>query len=204
MGLNHMVAVQNITDCFLSLPCSEAVGTVESAVNIIAAIAGGICAVVGIRYISVLKKKRLSAIFSFWIQLRVRIEELQRALRADNSIINGLYSNEVRTAWNNKGSLASDEVVGRFYDNAQETLQFIKNVSDQIPANEKWLNAYMEFIGFLIDMSQYDIRDYLSNFKFVKSETLDHRQEYCDKICSIMDILLKEINCKQTDVASKL
>lgn len=199
-----MLAVQNMIDCFLSLPCSDAVGTIESAVNIIVAIAGEICAVGGIRYLSTLKKKRLSAIFSFWIQLRVRIEELRRALCADNSIINGLYSNEVRTGWNNRGSSASDEPVKQFYDNAHETLQFIKNVSDQIPANENWLNAYMEFISFLIDISQYDIRNYLSSFKFTESETLDDRQEYCDKICDIMDTLLVEIDCKQTDVAGKL
>lgn len=199
-----MVAVQNMIDCFLALPCNDAVGTIESAVNIFVAIAGGICAVSGIRYISALKKKRLSATFSFWIQLRVRIEELRQALCADNSIINGLYSNDVRTHWNNKGSLASDEVVDRFYNNAQETLQFIKNVSDQIPANEKWLNAYTEFISFLIDVSQYDIRNYTSSFKFINTETLEHRQKYCKKICDIMDILLDEIKRKQTVVASKL
>lgn len=199
-----MLSVQNMIDCFLALPVNDAVGTIESSVNIIVAIAGGVCAVSGIRFISALKKKRLSATFSFWIQLRVRIEELQRALYADNSIINGLYSNEVRTQWNNRGSFASDEVVERFYNNAQETLQFIKNVSDQIPANEKWLGAYSEFISFLIDISQYDIRNYSSNFKFTSSETLDHRKEYCKKICDNMDILLLEIKCKQTDVASKL
>ncbi len=188
-----MVVVQNMIDCFLSLPFNDAVGTIESGVNIIVAIAGGICAVSGIRYISVLKKKRLSVTFSFWIQLRVRIEELRRALYADNSIINGLYSNEVRTQWNARGSSASDEVVKRFYDNAQETLQFIKNVSDQIPANEKWLKAYIEFISFLIDVSQYDIRNFSSNFKFTNSETLDHRQNYCKEICGFMDILLMRI-----------
>lgn len=199
-----MLAVQNIIDCFLSLSCPDAVEMIESMVNIIIAILGGICAVSGIRYISTLKKKRISSIFSFWIQLRVRIEELRRALYADNSIINGLYSNEVRTDWNKRGSLASDDAVKRFYDNAQETLKFIKNVSDQIPANEKWLNSYIEFIDFLIDISQYDIRDYSSSFKFNNSETLNDRQKYCDSICNIMDILLEEINCKQADVAEKL
>lgn len=199
-----MLVVQNIIDCFSFLVCSDAIETVESVINIIVSITGGICAVSGIRYILALRKKRLSAIFSFWIQLRVRIEELQRALSVDNSIINGLYSEEVRHNWNNRGSLASDTAVKRFYDNAQETLKFIKNISDQIPANEKWLDSYIEFIHFLIDISQYDIRNYSSDFKFVDSETLNHREEYCNNICNIMDMLLREIDCKQTDVAAKL
>lgn len=219
MGLEHMVAVHTIIDCFfslpcmvavhtmidcfLSLPCNDAVGVIESGVNIIVAIAGGICAVSGIGYISVLKKKQISATFSFWIQLRVRIEELRRALYADNSIINGLYSDEVRTLWNARGSLASDEVVKRFYNNTQETLQFIKNVSDQIPANKKWLDAYIEFISFLIDVAQYDIRNFSSSFKFTNSETLDHRQKYCKKICGFMDELLTEIDEQQTRAAKK-
>lgn len=199
-----MVAVQNMLNCFLSLSCLDTLDAIESAVNILGTIAGGICAVSGIRYISILRKKRLSATFSFWIQLRVRIEELRRTLSNDNSIINGLYSHEVRTAWNNRGSLANDEDVERFYNNAQETLQFIKNVSDQIPANKEWLSAYMNFIDFLIDISQYDIRNYSADFKFTNSETLEHRQEYCTKICNIMDTILKEIKCKQNEVASKL
>lgn len=82
-----MLSVQNMIDCFLALPVNDAVGTIESSVNIIVAIAGGVCAVSGIRFISALKKKRLSATFSFWIQLRVRIEELQRALYADNKLM---------------------------------------------------------------------------------------------------------------------
>ena len=137
-----MLIVQNLLDC-----CSVSAGigildVIGTVINILAAILGGFCAVKGLRYLEVLRKKRTSAAFSFWIQLRVRIEELRSALVSDNSIVNGLYSDKTRTEWSNTGICASDIVVERFYGDAQETLQFVKNVSDQIPINKEWLNAY--------------------------------------------------------------
>ena len=100
--------------------CSSAnvLSTVESIENIIVAVIGGVCAVKGIRYIVALRKKRLYGTFSFCIQLRVSIEELYQELQTTPSVINGLYSGEVRILWDRCGTPATDKAVERFYANS--------------------------------------------------------------------------------------
>lgn len=195
-----MITVHTICSC----SDLNILNAVESVVNIIVAIIGGACAVKGICYIGALRKKRLSGTFSFWIQLRVRIEELHQALLANHSIINGLYSNDTRMQWEQSGAPTTDKAVERFYANAQETLYFIKNVSDQIPADDTWLKEYMKFVGFLIDIIQYDIRDSDCNFKFHDGEKLEQRKQYVEDICETMSQLLKTIEKQQNLVASRI
>lgn len=182
----------------------DILNAIESVVNILAALLGGFCAVKGIRYISALKKKRLAATFSFWVQLWIRIEELQQILAANFSVINGMYSSDVRWDWNPTGTSSNDEAVAHFYECAQETLEFLKNVSDQIPASNSWLEKYMDFVKFLIDVTQYDIRDYNTNFKFFGTETLTDRNQYVQNALTTMNTLLDTIKKQQKEVASRL
>lgn len=198
-----MLTVQNAVECCSSLVGIDTLSVIETAVNIIATALGGFCALKGVQFLTILKKKRITAMFSFWIQLRVRVEELKNALISDNSILNGLYSADVRLNWGNTSIGASDEAVKRFYDNVQESLQFIKNTSDQIPVNKKWLQSYIKLVDFLLDVTRYDIRDLNSYFMFSGSETINDRNKYCEGVCNNMSNLLKDIVCEQEKTANK-
>ena len=199
-----MFIVQNIITSFAASSFQDVLGSIETIVNMVFSAIGGFCAFMGISYLASLKKQRNSAIFSFWLQLRVRIEELHLALHSDHSIINGLYSHETRIQWSNEGHMATDEIVTDFHGNVRETLQFIKSISDQIPANKSWLDAYSNFIKFLIDIIQYDIRNQADRFKFTGTETLADRDKYCEDICKTMDTLLTVIREEQEKIARKL
>lgn len=173
--------------------------------GIIAAIIGGICALKGIGYLETLKKKKAAATFSFWSQLSVRLCELKAALYYDKRILNGLYSEDIRETWVDTTG-ASPTVVNKFYQNAHETLFFIKSTPDQMPAYKNWMEDYKGLISFLVDVIQYDVRDLGSGFKFTNDseEEFIYPVDYCNSICTIIDNLLNGMKSEQDEAAERV
>ena len=157
----------------------------------------------GIGYLETLKEKKAAATFSFWSQLTVRLCELKTALYYDIRILNGLYSENIRKLWANTSGAPSN-IVNKFYQDAHETLLFIKSASDQMPAYKNWMEDYKELIAFLVDVIQYDIRDLGRGFKFTTEENCIDPIDYRDSICQTIDNLLNGMKSEQDDAADKV
>lgn len=193
--MNSGETIRCIYNLFIALS-----NDMKNIVEIVVAIIGGICALKGISYLQTLKEKRVAAIYSFWSQLSVRISELYSFLDSNHSVINGLYSENVRMSWSGDNSIVSDDSVNKFYQNAIETLAFIKNVPDQMPAYPNWMSDYQSFIKFLITVLQYDITDLEKNYLYNDNTiSIEDRDKYCNNICNVMDRLLTGMQHEQEE-----
>ena len=93
----------------------------------------GVGAFKGLCYLKTYKEKRATATFTFWVQLRVRMIEIKSWLESDYSLINCLYDKNIRSTWESESG-TEDDRIDLFKKLVQETLDFIKSASDQMPA----------------------------------------------------------------------
>lgn len=207
-----MLCVQNIfstvqetpstLQCFFSTILDFLEGCYDWA-GIIAAIIGGICALKGIGYLDSLREKKASATFSFEAQLYAHLYELRLMLGQDEKLLTGLYSETSRNEWKDK-SAASDTNLMQFYTCAENTFNFIKAASDQMPVYKNWVTDYTKLIQFLVDVLHYDIRNMKENFKYREMCSMDARTDYWKSICTLLDTLLTEIRNDQSKIADEI
>ena len=207
-----MLCVQNISCAAQDVPStlqrffSALPSLLEGGNNlagIIAAIIGGFCALKGIGYLESLREKKASATFSFEAQLYAHLYELRFMLGQDEQLLTGLYSDIARKEWKNK-SAASDESLKQFYTCAENTFNFIKAASDQMPVYKNWVTDYTELIQFLVDVLHYDIRNIKGNFKYHETCDMETRTKYWNSICTLLDTLLTKIRNDQMEIANEI
>ena len=183
-GLIHMINGQDII-----IDLSAILEQVNNLAGIIAALIGGACALKGIGYLELLRQKKAVATFSFESQLYARLYELKIIINSNERMFTNLYSEIAREEWGDKRG-ASEKELKKLYDCVSETLKFIKDASDQMPAYENWGDDYTEMIQFLVDMLHFDIRDNKTGFKYIERCGMDKRTEYWKDICALLDRLL--------------
>lgn len=171
--------------------------------GIIASIIGGICALKGIGYLESLREKKVGATFCFEAQLYARLYEIRFMLGQDEKLLTGLYSEIARKEWKNK-SAAPDENLKKFYICAENTLSFIKDAADQMPAYKNWVTDYRRLINFLVEVIHFDIRDTKNNFKYNAMCKMEERTAYWKSICSLLDTLLNGIKDDQAKIANEI
>lgn len=211
-GINHMLYVQNISNTVQEIPITlqgilGALPTYLEGGNnlagILAAIIGGFCALKGIGYLESLRKKKVSATFSFEAQLYAHLYELKFMLDQDETLLTGLYSNTARSEWGNKNA-ASEEKLNQFYTCAKNTFKFIKAAPDQMPVYKNWVTDYTKLIQFLVDILHYDIRNTMGNFKYQDKCPMEIRTNYWKSFCSLLNTLLVEIRNDQIKIAGEI
>ncbi len=163
----------------------------------------GVGAFRGLSYLKSYKEKRDAATFTFWLQLRVRMMEIKSWLESEYSLVNCLYDQDIRSTW--EGESGSDNKrIEIFKKLVQETLEFIKSSSDQIPAYIGWTDDYNKFIAFLTDVILFDISNGDNYFKFVGSCSIIERNKYIEEICTTIDRICNKIVLKQQDIENDL
>lgn len=171
--------------------------------ELVATVIGGFCALKGISYIDSLRKKKMLSTFSFESQLFARIYEIYTLISGDDRFFTNLYSNEAYKEWNDKSGVTKEEL-DSLYNNAKETLEFIKNTPDQLPAYASWGNDYRELIKNLVDILHYDIRSSQKGFKFTASCPMDDRKKYCDSFLKLLERMMDGISFDQNATANGL
>ena len=182
----------------------DIISGIESSVNIIFMLITGVCAIIGILLISKFKEKAIEATFSFWTQLRIRLLRIENRLKNNNGLVNNLYSNDVKSAWSDTGISPSTEDVIDFYNMVEETLHFMENAEDQMPAYRGWVDDYNCVVSFFEDMICYDIRDTVKKFKYNGNESLNERDKLCEEKCKVMKSLIDGILDKQREAEKKI
>lgn len=177
---------------------------VKNLAETLISIIGGVCAISGILWLKDLKNKQNTAIFGFWSQLVVKLKILKKRLESDYSLINNLYPVESQEVWTNIAAPPNRSDIEMFMDLAQETLTFIKDAEDQMPAYRGWTNDYAALIDFLDDVLYYDISLPTDKFKFLGKLPVSERNTYVSSICSLLSRLIEEIEKTQKQVEKKL
>lgn len=175
---------------------------IEIYANIFSSILTGVVAILGLGYLKPLKDKTLSATFTFWSQLSVRLMVVQKWMKLDPSVLNNMYSPEARMGLT---ALTSDEDRIKGFKNAiQSTIDYIESAEDQMPAYRGWSGDYTKLISYLGDMLVYDVCDSEHYFKFSTHATDEDRNEYCKEICETIDKICTEIEKRQKKVEKRI
>lgn len=177
--------------------------TVKEYIDLVATIIGGICALKGIGYIESLRRKRALSTFTFGTQLYARIYEMFKLVSGNELLFTNLFSDVAYKEWADKRS-ASKEELNYLYDSAKETLEFIKNAPDQMPAYPNWVKDYRLLIQTLVDIVHYDIRSAQKGFKFTISCTMEERKKYSETFSKLLEDMLFGLEADQNEKTDEL
>lgn len=179
------------------------IGNLKDISYIILNLALGVGAFKGLGYLKTYREKRNAATFTFWVQLRVRMMEIKSWLATDYSLIDYLYDEKIRGTWESESTADIQRIIC-FKKIVEESIQFIKTSSDQIPAYVGWTDDYNKFIAFLNDLIQFDISDGDNYFKYEEESNISDRNQYVIDICEIIDRMCQEIVIKQKSIENEL
>ena len=202
--MEFLTSICNIIKCMVDCLVSSS-EILKNIADILALVIGGVFAIKGFNYIKSLREKKATAIFGFWNHLAVKLIMIKNRLGCDESLINNLYSSDIRNSWQNNAAPPDDERVKEFLDVAKETLELIKSETDQLPAYKGWTNDYLKIIEFLDDVIYYDISNPTINFKFDKLPVdVLERNTYCTAICNTIENVINGIKKAQEDAEKHL
>ena len=163
----------------------------------------GVGAIKGLGYLKTFKDKRNAAVFTYWIQLRVRMMEIKSWLENDNNLINYLFNDETRKNWEDE-SADFEARIKIFKGIIEETSQFVKKTPDQIPAYVGWTDDYNKFTSFLCDVIQFDICNGGDYYKYEGIKSIRDRNDYCKNVCIVINRMCKGIEDKQIKIENEL
>lgn len=184
-------------------PYMDVLAVTDSVVGILVNILVIIGGILGFSYIKKLREKQKDSIFSYLTKLSVRINFIYQILinNRDDIVERFINISNRRLPSADKVQLTYN-VIEILSQNASETLKFLMNEDDQIPAQKGWTNCLNSFISFLIDCEQ------LKNLTFFKWKNKDEFQEEIDKYFNshirCMIIMLNMISDCQIDLETKI
>ena len=182
---------------------SEVLKSIDTFVNIIVSIvviAGGI---LGFNYIRKLREKQVDSTFSYLTRLSIRLKYFRELLVTYKDEIMDRFSPE-----DCRREISADRIgfvtdaIKYLSENAKETLKFLRDEDNQIPAQKGWINRFNLFVEFLIDCEQLDQVTY---FKWIDRDNLEEKKnQYYDKILNNIDELLKMVYNRQIELESEI
>lgn len=163
----------------------------------------GVSIIKGVGYLKDFKEKTNAATFTFWTQLRMKLFVLMKWLEEDNSLVNNLYSPSSKDTWESDLSQSSNRIQ-EFQDKVKNLIHYIETTSDQMPAYNGWIADYNFIFHFLSDIIQYDICNAQEFFKYNDERSIQHRTEYCNKVCKAMKRMCEGIETRQQKVEKEI
>lgn len=95
-----------------------------------------------------------------------------------------------------------DSVIDQFAANAKETLDFLMNSDNQMPACYDWIDMYNVFVGFLVDCQNISQKQY---YKWLADDEYQSRQEeYYNRHISNIEKMMEAITSSQKDLGGKI
>lgn len=173
--------------------------TTSILVNIIVIVGG----ILGFKYVKKLREKQMDSIFSYQTRLNVRLRYFHEVLvtyRVD--IIEYFFPEADRreTSADRIGLVRS--TVKHLAEYARDTMKFLRDENNQMPAKKGWSKQLNAFIKFLIDCEQLDQPGY---FKWLKDENgIIKSQQYYKNVSENIDRLLQMIEDCQEEVEGEI
>ena len=169
---------------------------VDILVSIVVA-AGGIW---GYRYIRNLREKQREATFSYLMRLNVRLKYFHDTLASyPDEIMERFLPRNKRRGSSTDNTVLVEDMIKRLAKNAGETLEFLRNENNQMPAQRGWIEKFNRFVEFLLDFEQIGEEGY---FKWVDDGEWEN--SYYSEITKIIDELLKMALDRQVKLEKKM
>ena len=112
---------------------------IRDRVNIVVT-AGGVW---GYRYIRNLREKQREATFSYLMRLNVRLKYFYDTLVAyQDEIMERFRPRSKRRGSSVENTIFVEDVINRLAENARETLEFLRNENNQLPAQRGWIKKF--------------------------------------------------------------
>ena len=166
--------------------------------NLILAVVG----VIGISYIKKMKEKRYASTFSFCARLKIRLHIMKTIMDEHKDFI----LDQLIPVGNRKKIDISLESIkqnakNQMCETAKDTIEFLKNSEDQMPASEGWTDKCSTLFEFLEDYSRLS-----DNFEHLEWEGnySNKKEEYYTKHYSNITSMLKDIEEQQKDIECRM
>ena len=201
MDITYSINVQLAAEKAISL--ADILEGTDIVVNIIVNIVVIIGGILGLNYIIKLKEKQMDSAFSYLTRLNVRIKYFERILnKHEDEIMNRFLIRNCRREASAANDTLVDNTIKLLVDNAQETLKFLRDENNQMPAQKGWTTNINLFINFLMDCEQLKNDSY---FKWVDEEEFnENKEKYCKDIKDSMNSMLNMINNQQIYLENKM
>lgn len=192
----HIIILENNTNTSL-------LDSIDAIINIAIGIISIIGGLLGIFLLKTLREKNLNATLGYFSRLKVHIHLLKSTF--DNYHTEILYrfipENSRVDSDHTKSSFISD-IICNFSNEASDTLTFLKNEDNQMPADNNWMAKYDILLDFLEDMKQIKQCKF---YKFDMSDDFDEiADEYYKKHSENLSNMLKSIENHQNKIQNKL
>ena len=182
-NLMNMVSVNNFW---------SNVETISNIVVNIVVVLGGI---LGLLYYRKLKEKQMNAAFSYLTQLQVRLKTLQTLyISYENQIMERFIPETKRREDADATSSFINEIIDEFSRNALETLKFLQDSQEQMPASKDWIDKYELLIEFLLDAGHLSMPTF---YKWIDDDNKQSRTKYIQKHKKNLEELLHDIKAEQ-------
>lgn len=182
-SLMNMVSVNNFW---------SNVETISNIVVNIVVVLGGI---LGLLYYRKLKEKQMNAAFSYLTQLQVRLKTLQTLyISYENQIMERFIPETKRREDADATSSFINEIIDEFSRNALETLKFLQDSQEQMPASKDWIDKYELLIEFLLDAGHLSMPTF---YKWIDDDNKQSRTKYIQKHKKNLEELLNDIKAEQ-------
>ncbi len=189
-------------DCIKENVSKFSLEDLESLIGIITNLLITITGVCAIRYFHKLKEKSYNATFSYYSRLLVRLKKIESLL--DNyrdQIIEKFLPENERSEINPALKKTFDNAIVALTSASEETLDFLRKESDQMPASRDWPLHYASLLDFL------ELCTNLTNEKYFNPAFVNDKKQVQKKICEgkqNIEVMIEQILNKQKDVSRKL
>lgn len=168
-------------------------------VNVIVIIGG----ILGLSYIKRMREKQSDATFSYLMRLNIRLKYFKIIFeKYRDDIMGRFYPENFRREPSVERMNLVDETIQNLSQQAEETLNFLRNEDNQLPAKKGWIENINQFIDLLISCEQLKNREY---FIWTENEDIEKEKErHYEEIMKIINTLLKMVNERQKELENKL
>lgn len=177
-------------------------GNAETISNIIVNIVVTLGGILGLLYYRKLKEKQMNAAFSYLTQFQVRLKTLQTLfIEYENQIMERFIPETKRREDADAISSFINEIINEFSRNALETLKFLQESQEQMPASKDWINKYEILIEFLLDAEHLSMPTF---YKWIDDDENQLRDRYVKKHKKNLAELLNDIKKEQQKNIKKI
>lgn len=201
LNADYSIVAEIVTNDTLSI--SDILSGTDTFTNIIVNIIVIVGGIVGLNYIRKMREKQIDATFSYLTRLNVRLKYFDCILDT--------YSEEIMDCFipeNSRREIGAERItlvsntIRDFSKNAEETLKFIREENNQMPAKKGWVEKFNLFIEFLIDCEQLNQSTYC---KWTTIDDFDEKKKnYYKKNVENIKNLLQMVNERQSNLENEL
>lgn len=144
----------------------------------------------------------MNAAFSYLTQFQVRLKTLQTLfIEYENQIMERFIPETKRREDADAISSFINEIINEFSRNALETLKFLQESQEQMPASKDWINKYEILIEFLLDAEHLSMPTF---YKWIDDDENQLRDRYVKKHKKNLAELLNDIKKEQQKNIKKI